>query len=573
MLISMVLASILIRTSGYLPSTLISRSISTSRRETWRKLNRHFSTPPSPPPSAGGSEPPSFYDAIFETTSNPPVDDAFSSTISEADPYNPTSPPEPPTSTFINNASDSTKSFLAASSSGTGSRDFLSTQRDSLLSVTDEIYQMSGREFNLNSPAQLSEVLYGVKNGGSTAKDSLEAMAGAGNPLAGKVLKYRSLKSSIKRQEKQEERMSARRKLGSSISAPPEANSPNMKDNFTSGRDPLLLIDASAYIFRAYYAMPPLHRSDGTPTGAVLGFCNMLNRLVMERLLRGERPRLVMVFDAKGPNFRHEIYNEYKANRPPCPIDLVPQFPLIRALATAYGCQQIEAPGYEADDVIATLSVRGVKEGVNVNVVSSDKDLMQLVTRMGEEPSVHLIDPMKQIRVDENVVKEKWGVGPGKLGDVLALAGDSADNVPGIKGIGPKIASGLIEEYGDLEGLLEGCEGIKQNKRRELLMEGKEVARLSRRLVELVRDVPEDRMTGMEGMEVKQLRMEELNEERLLNFYEEMGFKDLRKRMKNRFGIEGRRLEGATKTGYYKKKGGGGGGGKVVPEEFDNVPF
>ena len=251
----------------------------------------------------------------------------------------------------------------------------------------------------------------------------------------------------------------------------------------------------------------------------------------------------------------------------------MPQFPLIRALATAYGCQQIEAPGYEADDVIATLSVRGVKEGVNVNVVSSDKDLMQLVTRMGEEPSVHLIDPMKQVRVDENAVKEKWGVGPGKLGDVLALAGDSADNVPGIKGIGPKIASGLIEEYGDLEGLLEGCEGIKQNKRRELLMEGKEVARLSRRLVELVRDVPEDRMTGMEGMEVKQLRMEELNEERLLNFYEEMGFKDLRKRMKNRFGIEGRRLEGATKTGYYKKKGGGGGGGKVVPEEFDNVPF
>lgn len=441
--------------------------------------------------------------------------------------------------------------------------------------------------------------MYGEKNSGvSTAKDTLEAMAGAGNPLAGKVLKYRSLKSNIKRQSKQTERMMERRKMAavaaaataagasseSSTSNDPDNAHPNMKDNFTSGRDPLLLIDASAYIFRAYYAMPPLHRSDGTPTGAVLGFCNMLNRLVMERLIRGEQPRLVMVFDSKGDNFRHDIYPQYKANRPPCPIDLVPQFPLIRSLASAYGCHQISAPGYEADDVIATLSVRGKSEGVNVNVVSSDKDLMQLVTKMGENPSVHLIDPMKQIRVDENIVKEKWGVGPERLGDVLALAGDSADNVPGIKGIGPKIASGLIGEYGDLEGLLENCENVKQNRRRELLMEGKEVARLSRRLVELVRDVPGSVIEGMDGVPVDELRMEELNEERLLNFYEEMGFRDLKRRMKGRFGVEGRRISMGTNTGFYKKaskqkeeKTGGAeeddGKPPTVQTEFDNVPF
>ena len=145
-------------------------------------------------------------------------------------------------------------------------------------------------------------------------------------------------------------------------------------------REPLLLIDASAYIFRAYYAIPPLHRTDGTPVGALHGVCRMLQNLLLTRLLKGDRPRVVLAFDFKGPNFRHYIYSEYKANRGPCPEDLLPQFELIQQAADAFGVVQVEAEGYEADDVIATLTRQALKDGVDVDILSSDKDLMQLIT-------------------------------------------------------------------------------------------------------------------------------------------------------------------------------------------------
>lgn len=145
-------------------------------------------------------------------------------------------------------------------------------------------------------------------------------------------------------------------------------------------REPLLLIDASAYIFRAYHAIPPLHRSDGTPTGALHGVCRMLQNLLLNRLLKGERPRVVLAFDFKGPNFRHSLYSEYKANRGPCPEDLVPQFELVREAADAFGLAQVEAEGFEADDVIATLARRALDDGVDVDILSGDKDLMQLIT-------------------------------------------------------------------------------------------------------------------------------------------------------------------------------------------------
>jgi len=163
--------------------------------------------------------------------------------------------------------------------------------------------------------------------------------------------------------------------------------------------DPLMLVDASSYIFRAYYSMPPIHRSDGMPIGAVMGFCNMLNKLTLDQLVDGKEPRLLLVFDAPGKTFRHGIYQEYKKNRPDAPMDLIPQFGLVREAAKAYGIHAIEASTYEADDVIATLARMALSEGIDVNIFSGDKDLMQLVSEKGEIPSVHLIDPGTMSRV------------------------------------------------------------------------------------------------------------------------------------------------------------------------------
>ncbi len=246
----------------------------------------------------------------------------------------------------------------------------------------------------------------------------------------------------------------------------------------------LYLVDGSGYIFRAYYALPSLNRADGTPTGAVQGFCNMLNKLVEDAEADGEVDLFCVVFDAARKTFRSEIYPDYKANRPPPPEDLVPQFPLIKEASRAFNLATIEMPGFEADDVIATYARLAAEAGIKVTIVSSDKDLMQLV---GD--GVGMLDPMKARHIGLDQVVEFFGVGPDKVVEVQALAGDSTDNVPGVPGIGVKTAAQLINEYGDLESLLGRAEEIKQPKRRQNLIEHAELARLSLELVRLKDDV------------------------------------------------------------------------------------
>ena len=245
------------------------------------------------------------------------------------------------------------------------------------------------------------------------------------------------------------------------------------------------LIDGSGYIFRAYHALPPLTRSDGTPVGAVQGFCNMLWKLLEDLKGEDEPSHLAVIFDYSGKSFRNDIYPDYKAHRPPAPEDLVPQFPLIRDATRAFGTPCIEMEGFEADDLIATYARQAEAKGAKVTIVSSDKDLMQLV---GDK--VTMFDTMKNRRIDPDGVVEKFGVGPDKVIEVQSLMGDSTDNVPGVPGIGPKTASQLIEEYGDLETLLSRAEEIKQTKRRENLIEFADKARISKELVTLKTDVP-----------------------------------------------------------------------------------
>ncbi|MEE2565191.1 DNA polymerase I [Hyphobacterium marinum] len=245
------------------------------------------------------------------------------------------------------------------------------------------------------------------------------------------------------------------------------------------------LIDGSGYIFRAYHALPPLTRSDGTPVGAVQGFCNMLWKLLEDLKGEDQPSHLAVIFDYSGKSFRNEIYPEYKAHRPPAPEDLVPQFPLIRDATRAFGTPCIEMEGFEADDLIATYTKQARAKGAKVTIVSSDKDLMQLV----EDGQVTLFDTMKNKRIGTEGVREKFGVGPEKVIEVQALIGDSSDNVPGVPGIGPKTASQLIDEYGDLETLLSRAEEIKQTKRRENLIEFADQARISKTLVTLKTDM------------------------------------------------------------------------------------
>ena len=243
----------------------------------------------------------------------------------------------------------------------------------------------------------------------------------------------------------------------------------------------LHLIDGSAFIFRAYHALPPLTRkSDGLPVGAVAGFCNLLwNELSKDHGAHGAT-HLAVIFDHSSKTFRNEIYPAYKANRPELPEDLRPQFPLTRDATRAFNIACIETQGFEADDLIATMACRARAAGGRVTIISSDKDLMQLV---GD--GVDMFDPMKNKRINRDEVFEKFGVGPERVVDVQALAGDSVDNVPGAPGIGIKTAALLIQEYGDLETLLERAGEIKQPKRRESLLENIKQIRISKRLVTL----------------------------------------------------------------------------------------
>ncbi|HVO01830.1 MAG TPA: DNA polymerase I [Candidatus Cybelea sp.] len=241
------------------------------------------------------------------------------------------------------------------------------------------------------------------------------------------------------------------------------------------------LVDGSGYIFRAYHALPPLSRSDGTPVNAVLGFTNMVWKLLAET----DADHIAVIFDAGRKTFRDQIYKEYKAHRPEPPDDLIPQFGLIREATRAFNLPCIEMEGYEADDLIATYADMAVAQGAEVTIVSSDKDLMQLI-----RDGIKMWDPMKNKPIGPAEVQEKFGVAPDKVIDVQALAGDSTDNVPGVPGIGVKTAAELITTYGSLDALLDRAGEIKQPKRRENLLANAGLARISRELVTLKHDVP-----------------------------------------------------------------------------------
>ncbi|MDX9689717.1 MAG: DNA polymerase I [Proteobacteria bacterium] len=283
------------------------------------------------------------------------------------------------------------------------------------------------------------------------------------------------------------------------------------KTDLTADDKILYLIDGSGYIFRAYHALPPMTRRDGTPINAVYGFCAMLQKLLMDL----GAYHIAVIFDAARKTFRNEIYSDYKAHRPEPPEDLIPQFPLIRQATKAFGIPALELPNYEADDLIAAYAREGVEQGFNVRVVSADKDLMQLV-----RPRVELYDPMKNIPIGEAEVLAKFGVTPDKVVDVQALAGDSSDNVPGVPGIGIKTAAELINEYGSLETLLDRASEIKQPKRREKLIENAELARISKQLVTLDDHAPLP--AAIETL----VRRANHNEE-LLAFLQEQEFKSL----------------------------------------------
>jgi DNA polymerase-1 len=285
----------------------------------------------------------------------------------------------------------------------------------------------------------------------------------------------------------------------------------------------LYLVDGSAYIFRAYHALPPLTRkSDGMPVGAVSGFCNMLWKLLCDMKGDPEAPtHLAVIFDHSEKTFRNHLYDKYKAHRPPPPEDLVPQFALVRDATRAFGVPAIELPGYEADDLIAAYACRVREIGGETVIVSSDKDLMQLV---GD--GVTMLDTMKNVRIGPEQVFEKFGVGPDKVVDVQALCGDSVDNVPGAPGIGIKTAALLINEYGDLDTLLERAGEIKQDKRRQTLIDFADQIRLSRQLVTLDCDTPLPQP-------IDELKADDPNQEVLGAFLEEMQFTTLARRIGN----------------------------------------
>src|SRR3984957_12661419 len=243
--------------------------------------------------------------------------------------------------------------------------------------------------------------------------------------------------------------------------------------------DHVFLVDGSSYIFRAYHALPPLNRkSDGLQVNAVLGFCNMLWKLLRDMPPDNRPTHLAIVFDKSEITFRNKLYPDYKAHRPPAPDDLIPQFALIRDAVRAFDLPCLEQAGFESDDLIATYARQASEHGATTTIVSSDKDLMQLVS-----DKILMYDTMKDRRIGIAEVIEKFGVPPEKVVEVQALAGDSTDNVPGVPGIGIKTAAQLIVEYGDLETLLLRAGEIKQPKRREALIENAEKARISRQLV------------------------------------------------------------------------------------------
>ena len=283
--------------------------------------------------------------------------------------------------------------------------------------------------------------------------------------------------------------------------------------------DHFYLIDGSGYIFRAYYALPPLTRkSDGLPTGAVSGFCSMLFKLLEDSKSNQNKQKpthFAVIFDSARKTFRNEIYPDYKANRSEAPDDLAPQFEYIRKSVLAFNLPSVELANYEADDLIATYVDQILKKGANVTIVSSDKDLMQLFKK-----NVRIYDPMKNRFISDEDVQKKFGVDSSKVIDVQALAGDSSDNVPGVPGIGVKTAAELINKYGNLETLLKSANEIKQNKRRETIIENKDKALISKKLVTLKNDAPVDRS-------LTEFQLKEIDKDKLYKFLREMEFNRL----------------------------------------------
>ena len=289
--------------------------------------------------------------------------------------------------------------------------------------------------------------------------------------------------------------------------------------NSIKKNDHFYLIDGSGYIFRAYYALPPLSRkSDGLPTGAVSGFCSMLFKLLEDARSddsKNKPTHFAVIFDSARKNFRNEIYKEYKANRSEAPEDLIPQFEYIRKSVLAFNLPSIELTNYEADDLIATYAKKIIEAGAKVTIVSSDKDLMQLVSS-----DIRLYDPMKNRVIGKDQVKEKFGVKPEQVIDVQSLAGDSSDNIPGVPGIGIKTAAELINKYGDLDNLLKKANEIKQNKRRETILANKDKALISKKLVTLKKDVPIKES-------LSSFNLKDIKRDKLFNFLREMEFNRL----------------------------------------------
>ncbi len=283
--------------------------------------------------------------------------------------------------------------------------------------------------------------------------------------------------------------------------------------------DHFYLIDGSGYIFRAYYALPPLSRkSDGLPTGAVSGFCSMLFKLLEDSKSNENKQKpthFAVIFDSARKTFRNEIYKDYKANRTEAPEDLAPQFEYIRKSVLAFNLPSVDLVNFEADDLIATYVDKILEKGAKVTIVSSDKDLMQLFKK-----NVRIFDPMKNKFISEEDIRNKFGVGSSKVIDVQALAGDSSDNVPGVPGIGVKTAAELINKYGTLEKLLDSTDEIKQNKRRETLTENKDMARVSKKLVALKHDAPVEK-------DLSEFKLKEIDKDKLYKFLREMEFNRL----------------------------------------------
>ena len=283
--------------------------------------------------------------------------------------------------------------------------------------------------------------------------------------------------------------------------------------------DHFYLVDGSGYIFRAYYALPPLSRkSDGLPTGAVIGFCNMLFKLLEDVRSDESKNRpthFAVIFDSARKNFRNQIYKDYKANRSEAPDDLAPQFDYIRKAVKAFNLPSVEQINYEADDLLATYAQQIIKSGAKVTIISSDKDLMQLVSK-----DIRLFDPMKSKVIGKKEVEEKFGVKPEQVIDVQSLAGDSSDNVPGVPGIGVKTAAELIKKYENLDNLLNSAEEITQKKRRETIIENKKSALLSKKLVTLKNDVPVKE-------KLDSFLIKNIEKDKLYNFLREMEFNRL----------------------------------------------